>query len=85
MLPGVATIDFTVEAIRRSAGATKSELRGIQSAKFLQLIRPGQDVTVDLKRTKEVGDSLSEWKAEWKVGEILVAELALLLSLSLSG
>jgi hypothetical protein len=79
VLPGVATIDVTLEAIRRVLGKSELRLKTLQNAKFLRPIRPGDSIEINLLSDEaHPGD----WKAEWKIlskteEPVLVAELAL--------
>ncbi len=76
VLPGVATVDLTLEALRRALKRTSIRLIKLQNAKFLQPVRPGDRVEIAISPT--TGEN--SWKAEWKVRSnepVLVAELAL--------
>ena len=86
VLPGVATIDVTLEAIRRTHKASSIRLRKIRRAKFLQPIHPGHKIEIKITPLSSEGET-TDWKAEWKSiaenGEaVLVAELTLSLALS---
>lgn len=81
VLPGVATIDITLEVIRRSLGVSSIRLKKLKRAKFLQPIHPGQRIEIQMSSLEN-----AEWKATWKTSsasgeQILVAELSLSLTL----
>jgi 3-hydroxymyristoyl/3-hydroxydecanoyl-(acyl carrier protein) dehydratase len=83
MLPGIATIDATVEAIRRVRGMPTLRLRKIENAKFKQPIFPGQKIRCQLSTSAD-----HAWKAQWQrysgstelETPVSVAELTLVLS-----
>jgi 3-hydroxymyristoyl/3-hydroxydecanoyl-(acyl carrier protein) dehydratase len=94
VLPGVATIDVTLEAIRRTTQASSIRLRKIKRAKFLQPIHPGHKIEIKITPLGSERET-TDWKAEWKSisgsgskndpenGEaVLVAELSLSLVLN---
>ena len=81
VLPAIATLDVTLEALRRALQQPELRMLKLQNAKFLQPIRPGDQVEIRLTRLSPE----NSWKAEWTVisvesKRLLVAELALGLS-----
>ena len=89
VLPGVATIDVTLEAIRRVLGVPSVRLKKLQGAKFKQPICPGQKIEIQLASLPPDSSTQTvQWKAQWKVisgsaESTLVAELNLVLNLDL--
>lgn len=80
VLPGVATIDVTLEALRRALKRPAIRLFKLQNAKFSQPVQPGNRVEICLRPLAQE----NSWKAEWKVladEPLLVAELALRIAL----
>lgn len=61
ILPGVATVDASVEIIRRGLGLEKLDLKSMQTAKFMAPILPGVDVEIECKEMKE-----GVWSVEWR-------------------
>ena len=79
VLPGVALIDVTLEALRRSLSISKIELLKLENAKFKRPLSPGNIIEISIV----AGSDPSRWSAAWRlVGEpALVAELSLQLRL----
>ena len=61
VLPAIAVIDATVDAIRKSF-STKGSLVKIPTAKFLGVLKPGNDIAIHLSKISE-----RTWKAEWNL------------------
>ncbi|HEX4923464.1 MAG TPA: hypothetical protein VFV50_05240 [Bdellovibrionales bacterium] len=78
VLPGVAILDASLTAIKRAERDSSLRLTGVKNAKFLQLVRPGMNVRMDLTKT---GDAT--WAVQWHSvaagtdAKVLLVELSL--------
>lgn len=74
IVPGVALIDASVQALQVASKTTQVQLSGVKNAKFLRPVVPGDKINIALKKLDESG---LEWKALWSVEtSVLVAEIA---------
>lgn len=64
VLPAVATLESSLQMLRRALGDTPLVLQRISSAKFMQPISPGQHVRIHLQAGTQPGQWLAEWRAD---------------------
>lgn len=72
VVPGVALLDATVEALKNGLSQDGLELKRVYSAKFLRPVTPGLRLQIQLFR---IGNE--RWKAQWTEAEALWAEFDL--------
>jgi 3-hydroxymyristoyl/3-hydroxydecanoyl-(acyl carrier protein) dehydratase len=72
IFPAVATLDGTLELVRRVTEQPQFEYTKITSAKFTGVMTPEQEVIIEIHK------SHTEWKAEWKNSAtgVLLASIA---------
>ncbi len=71
ILPGVAMIDLTVEALKVHCEESRP-LVGLRSAKYLGLVQPKHAVSLEISR-----NSPDEWQVVWLVENKKVCDLVL--------
>lgn len=71
IVPGVAFLDLTLEAIKEHEGESNLEISNITSAKFLKPLSPGETIILSLEK---VSDS---WHARWSTPSETVADIKL--------
>jgi 3-hydroxymyristoyl/3-hydroxydecanoyl-(acyl carrier protein) dehydratase len=74
VLPAIALIDFSLEAVRQNAQAPV-ELQKISQGKFLKVIEPGAELEIKLEKL-----ALGEWSVVWSENLKSVAQLKLVVS-----
>ena len=93
MLPAVATIDGSIELLKRALHAADLQPRAVFNAKFMAPITPGLNITVNLTclaAPTEERPEQNKWQADWstqtEAGEkTLLARIALAIPLAIPG
>ncbi len=62
ILPGIAILDATLVLVKLIERNQSLRLLSVRNAKFLQLIKPGMKIRIELAKLSD-----SKWKAQWLI------------------
>lgn len=66
LLPAVATIDGSIELLKRALHSADLQPRAVFNAKFMAPITPGLNITVNLSSLSAPSNNQPEkWQADW--------------------